>query len=211
MFHANGWTFTWIVTAVGGTHVCLRKVEPARVFDADRARAITMLCAAPTVLIGDRQRARRGARRARRAACACSPPARRRPRRPSSASRASSAGTSRRSTASPRPRRSSRSASRGPSTRRSPRRSARAIKARQGVELITSGELRVVDEDGRRGAARRRDGRRDRRARQRRDEGLLRRSRGDASARCAAAGSTPATPPSSIPTATSRSAIASRT
>ncbi len=26
MFHANGWTFTWIVTAVGGTHVCLRKV-----------------------------------------------------------------------------------------------------------------------------------------------------------------------------------------
>ena len=25
MFHANGWTFTWIVTAVGGTHVCLRK------------------------------------------------------------------------------------------------------------------------------------------------------------------------------------------
>ena len=32
MFHANGWTFTWIVTAVGGAHVCLRKVEPAQVF-----------------------------------------------------------------------------------------------------------------------------------------------------------------------------------
>src|SRR5687767_5088593 len=32
MFHANGWTFTWIVTAVGGTHVCLRKVEPTAVF-----------------------------------------------------------------------------------------------------------------------------------------------------------------------------------
>ena len=32
MFHANGWTFTWIVTAVGGTHVCLRKVDPAQVF-----------------------------------------------------------------------------------------------------------------------------------------------------------------------------------
>ncbi len=30
MFHANGWTFTWIVTAAGGTHVCLRKVEPAQ-------------------------------------------------------------------------------------------------------------------------------------------------------------------------------------
>ncbi len=32
MFHANGWTFTWIVTAVGGRHVCLRKVDPAAVF-----------------------------------------------------------------------------------------------------------------------------------------------------------------------------------
>src|SRR5262249_44217451 len=32
MFHANGWTFVWIVTAVGGRHVCLPKVEPARVF-----------------------------------------------------------------------------------------------------------------------------------------------------------------------------------
>ena len=27
MFHANGWTFTWIVTAVGGAHICLRKVD----------------------------------------------------------------------------------------------------------------------------------------------------------------------------------------
>ena len=52
MFHANGWTFVWIVTAVGGTHVCLRRVEPARVFDAIRRERITMLCAAPTVLIG---------------------------------------------------------------------------------------------------------------------------------------------------------------
>src|SRR5207244_3513898 len=33
MFHANGWTFVWIVTAIGGTHVCLRKVEPATAFD----------------------------------------------------------------------------------------------------------------------------------------------------------------------------------
>jgi fatty-acyl-CoA synthase len=52
MFHANGWTFTWIVTAVGGTHVCLRKVEPAAVFQLIRDERITMLCAAPTVLIG---------------------------------------------------------------------------------------------------------------------------------------------------------------
>ena len=32
MFHANGWTFTWTVTAAAGTHVCLRKVEPDAVF-----------------------------------------------------------------------------------------------------------------------------------------------------------------------------------
>ena len=38
MFHANGWTFVWTVTAVGATHVCLRKVDPARVFDIDRRR-----------------------------------------------------------------------------------------------------------------------------------------------------------------------------
>jgi fatty-acyl-CoA synthase len=52
MFHANGWTFTWIVTAAGGTHVCLRKVEPAAVFRLVREEGITMMCAAPTVLIG---------------------------------------------------------------------------------------------------------------------------------------------------------------
>ena len=39
MFHANGWTFVWTVTAAGATHVCLRKVEPRAVFElmADRA------------------------------------------------------------------------------------------------------------------------------------------------------------------------------
>jgi len=52
MFHANGWTFTWIITAVGGTHVCLRRVEPPRIFAACASERITMLCAAPTVLIG---------------------------------------------------------------------------------------------------------------------------------------------------------------
>src|SRR5256885_96387 len=51
MFHANGWTFVWIVTAVGGRHVCLRRVEPARAFDLLRTEKVTMLCAAPTVLI----------------------------------------------------------------------------------------------------------------------------------------------------------------
>jgi fatty-acyl-CoA synthase len=37
MFHANGWTYTWTVTAAGATHVCLRKVEPAAVFSLIRA------------------------------------------------------------------------------------------------------------------------------------------------------------------------------
>ena len=51
MFHANGWTFTWINTARGMTHVCLRKVEPALIFQLIREENITMFCAAPTVLI----------------------------------------------------------------------------------------------------------------------------------------------------------------
>ncbi len=52
MFHANGWTFTWINTARGMTHVCLRKVEPAVIYDLIIREEITMFCAAPTVLIG---------------------------------------------------------------------------------------------------------------------------------------------------------------
>jgi len=52
MFHANGWTFVWIVTAVGGTHVCLRKVDPIAAFELVRDERVSMLCAAPTVLIG---------------------------------------------------------------------------------------------------------------------------------------------------------------
>ena len=51
MFHANGWTFVWIVTAVGGTHICLPKVDPARVFELIRKENVRWLCAAPTVLI----------------------------------------------------------------------------------------------------------------------------------------------------------------
>ena len=51
MFHANGWTFVWVVTAVGGAHICLRQVDPAQAFTLMRDEAVTMLCAAPTVLI----------------------------------------------------------------------------------------------------------------------------------------------------------------
>ena len=51
MFHANGWTFVWAVTAVGGTHVCLPKVEAVRIFELVRREHVSWLCAAPTVLI----------------------------------------------------------------------------------------------------------------------------------------------------------------
>ena len=52
MFHCNGWTFPWAVTAVSGTHVCLRKVEPARIWKLFEDEGITHYCAAPTVQIG---------------------------------------------------------------------------------------------------------------------------------------------------------------
>ena len=51
MFHANGWTFTWIVTGIGARHVCLRKVDAAAAFRLIADEGITFLCAAPTVLI----------------------------------------------------------------------------------------------------------------------------------------------------------------
>lgn len=148
MFHANGWTFPWIVTAVGGTHICLRKVDPVQAFGLIRDEGATMLCAAPTVLIGlascpaaDRGDVPRGVR----VVTAGAPPA---------------AATIQRvedelgwvlthvygltetapfiTVCEPRPEHRSLS-----SEDRS------VIKARQGVELITSGELGVVDDDDR--------------------------------------------------------------
>ena len=50
MFHCNGWTYPWAVTAVGGTHVCLRKVDPALIFPAIAGHKVTHLCGAPIVL-----------------------------------------------------------------------------------------------------------------------------------------------------------------
>ena len=154
MFHANGWTFVWIVTAVGGTHVCLRKVEPLAIFTLTRDEGITLLCAAPTVLIGianapeDVRRillsAEATKRRIVRVLAAGAPPA---------------AATIERiegeigweitqvygltetapfiTICEPRPEHAA----------LSPQERA-TIKARQGVELITSGELLVVDEHG---------------------------------------------------------------
>jgi fatty-acyl-CoA synthase len=52
MFHCNGWCFTWGVTAVGATHVCLRRVDPMEIFRLIDQEHITHLCGAPTVLTG---------------------------------------------------------------------------------------------------------------------------------------------------------------
>ena len=50
MFHCNGWTYTWGVTAVGGTHVCLRSVDPALIFLLIEEHKVTHMCGAPIVL-----------------------------------------------------------------------------------------------------------------------------------------------------------------
>ncbi|TNF83321.1 AMP-binding protein [Pseudomonas sp. ICMP22404] len=50
MFHANGWCFTWAITAAAGTHVCLRKVSAEAVFDAIDQHGIDHFCAAPIVM-----------------------------------------------------------------------------------------------------------------------------------------------------------------
>jgi fatty-acyl-CoA synthase len=148
MFHANGWTFPWTVTAAGGTHVCLRKVDPARVFDAIAAERISMMCAAPTVLIGIANApasVRAGAPGGLRVVTAGAPPA---------------AATIERiegelgwtithvygltetapfiTVCEPRPEHDA-----------LPPAERAVIKARQGVELITSGEIRVVDDQDR--------------------------------------------------------------
>jgi fatty-acyl-CoA synthase len=147
MFHANGWTFVWTVTAAGAAHVCLRKVEPKRVLPLIDQEEISLLCAAPTVLIGIAnapRELREGVRRGVRVVTAGAPPA---------------AATIERvegelgwevmhvygltetapfiSICEPRPQHC-----------RLSREEQATIKSRQGVELITSGELRVVDGDG---------------------------------------------------------------
>ena len=50
MFHCNGWTYTWAITAVGGRHVCLRSVDPALIFPMVRDQGVTHMCGAPIVL-----------------------------------------------------------------------------------------------------------------------------------------------------------------
>ncbi|MCA1322899.1 AMP-binding protein [Herbaspirillum sp. alder98] len=50
MFHANGWCFTWAITAAGGTHVCMRKVTARSIFDAIADHGVDHFCAAPIIL-----------------------------------------------------------------------------------------------------------------------------------------------------------------
>jgi fatty-acyl-CoA synthase len=50
MFHCNGWCYPWSVTAMAGTHVCLRAVDPAQVFPMIVEHGVTHMCGAPTVL-----------------------------------------------------------------------------------------------------------------------------------------------------------------
>jgi len=50
MFHCNGWCLPWSVTAMAGTHVCLRGVESATVFEAIQTHGVTHLCGAPIVM-----------------------------------------------------------------------------------------------------------------------------------------------------------------
>ncbi len=50
MFHCDGWTFTWAVTAASATHVCLRKVDPAVIYPMIRDEGVTHMCGAPIVL-----------------------------------------------------------------------------------------------------------------------------------------------------------------
>jgi fatty-acyl-CoA synthase len=50
MFHCNGWCFTWTLSILAGTHVCLRAVRAAPIFDAIATHKVTHLCGAPIVM-----------------------------------------------------------------------------------------------------------------------------------------------------------------
>jgi fatty-acyl-CoA synthase len=50
MFHCNGWAFPWTLSAVGGTHVCLRWVRANMIYDAIVAHRVTHMCGAPIVM-----------------------------------------------------------------------------------------------------------------------------------------------------------------
>ncbi|PPD72728.1 hypothetical protein GOBAR_DD30371 [Gossypium barbadense] len=50
IFHANGWSFPWGMAAVGGTNICLRKVDPSQIYRLVKQHKVTHMCGAPVVL-----------------------------------------------------------------------------------------------------------------------------------------------------------------
>ena len=50
MFHCNGWSYPWAVTAVGATHVCMRSTDPEEIFRLIDRHRVTHLCGAPIIL-----------------------------------------------------------------------------------------------------------------------------------------------------------------
>jgi 3-(methylthio)propionyl---CoA ligase len=50
MFHCNGWCFPWTITAMAGTHICLRRVEAAAIYEAIAREGVTHLCGAPVIM-----------------------------------------------------------------------------------------------------------------------------------------------------------------
>lgn len=50
MFHCNGWAYTWAITAVGGTQVCLRAVDPMEIYNHIETYGVTHMCGAPVVM-----------------------------------------------------------------------------------------------------------------------------------------------------------------
>ena len=50
MFHCNGWCFAWSITAIAGTHVCLRNVLAADIYNAIAEHEVTHMCGAPIVM-----------------------------------------------------------------------------------------------------------------------------------------------------------------
>ena len=50
MFHCNGWCYPWIITALAGVHVFLRRVDPQKILTLIREHQVTHLCGAPIIL-----------------------------------------------------------------------------------------------------------------------------------------------------------------
>jgi fatty-acyl-CoA synthase len=147
MFHANGWTFVWTITAVGGRHVCLPKADPRLIFEMISREGVTLLCAAPTVLIGMAnapEELRQSAPRGVRVITAGAPPAAATIERMEGELGWDITHVYGLTEVSPIV---TISESRPEHAMLTPH--ARAvIKARQGVEYLANAEVRVVDEDG---------------------------------------------------------------